>query len=106
MSVIINGIYTKNGAVFADGPAAYADKCSFYSAELTQAVEECYATMLADGVLLEPIGYEWDQSTYTLLVVRLVTSPEAYRAAITFDPWQCIADSEAAGWTHRFMSAG
>jgi hypothetical protein len=98
MSVNHNSVYTKNGVTFADGAAAKADKNSLYSAELTQAVTDCYATMLTDGILLEPVSYVWDQSTFTLTVTKLVTSAEAYQAAVTFDSSACIADSAAAGW--------
>ena len=99
MSVNFNSVYTKNGATFADGAAAHADKTSLYVPGLIQAVADCYATMFADGVLLQPVSYVWDQGTFTLTVVKLVTSRDAYRAAVTFDAQQCITDSAAAGWT-------
>jgi len=100
MSVNHNAVYTKVGATFADGAAAKANKNSFFPAELTQACENCYATMLANGVLLAPVSYVWDQATYTLTVVKLVISAEGYNAAVTFDGNQCVTLAEEAGWTN------
>ena len=98
MSVYRNAVYTQNGSTFADGSSAHANKNQFFSAELTQSCDDCYATMLADGVLLEPVSYTWDQGTYTLTVVKLVTSKAAYDAAVTFNSPECIALAEQAGW--------
>jgi hypothetical protein len=100
MSVNYNSVYTKNGATFADGEAAKANKNSLFSAELTQSCEDCYATMLANGVLLAPVSFVWDQATYTLTVVKLVTSVADYQAAQTFNGPQCVTLAEEAGWTY------
>jgi hypothetical protein len=99
MSVNYNAVYTKVGATFADGAAAKANKNSFFPAELTQACEDCYATMLANGVLLAPVSYVWDQATYTLTVVKLVTSAADYNNAVTFDGPRTADLAEEAGWT-------
>ena len=99
MSTNANAKYTKPGATFSTGADAYADKASLYGAELTSTVEDCYATMLADGVLLEPISYTWDQATEMLTVVKVVLSVEAYYAAVTFNNAAVISASAAAGWT-------
>ena len=99
MSENQNANYTKNGATFANATEAYADKNSLYGPELTQQVDNCYAQMLTDGVLLEPVGHEWDQATYTLTVVRLVSSAADYGNALTFDPAVCTSASQSAGWT-------
>jgi len=100
MSVNNNVVYTKDGATFASGAEAYADKNSLYSPELQSAVSDCYAQMLTDGILLEPVSQNWDQATYTLTVIKVVTSVEAYKAAITFNIAETVVDAAAAGWTY------
>lgn len=99
MSVTLTPKYTKDGATFASGAEALADKNSLFSPELTQSVNDCYAQMIVDGVLLQPITPEWDQATFTLSVVKVVSSVAAYKAAVTFNEAECVADAEAAGWT-------
>ena len=99
MSVYNNAIYSKNGAIFANGAEAYAEKNSLYSPELQTSVDNCYAQMLADGILLEPVNPTWDQATFTLTNVKLVSSTSAYTNAITFNPFETVAKAEAAGWT-------
>ena len=99
MSDNFNAIYTKYGATFADSETAYADKNSLFPAELTQSVQDCYDTMLANGVLLEPVSHEWDQSTYTFTVVKIVSSREAYQSSVTFDVQATVDNAVAAGWT-------
>jgi hypothetical protein len=90
--------YTKEGATFASGAEAYESKNLLYGPELTAAVDACYAKMLADGVLLEPITYSWDQGTTTLTVTKIISSKEAYTAAITFDTALAVQRSAEAGW--------
>jgi hypothetical protein len=97
--MITTAVYTKAGATFADATEAYADKNSLYGTELTAAVDACYAQMLADGVLLEPITYTWDQATSTLTVSKTITSKEAYNSALTFDVNLGVTRSQEAGWT-------
>jgi hypothetical protein len=99
MSVNRNARYNKPGATFATWLEAKLDKDSMFSAELAQSVQDCYDTMLTNGVLLEPVIYGWDQTLETLTVVKVVSSNEAYNAAITFDVAAVTAASEAAGWT-------
>jgi hypothetical protein len=99
MSLDDSARYTKVGATFASAAEAYANKNSLYGAELTAAVDACYAKMLADGVLLEPVTYNWDQSTSTLTVRKIVASKAEYNAAITFDGGLCVTRSTEAGWT-------
>jgi len=91
--------YTKVGATFASASEAYANKNSLYSPELAAAVDACYAKMLADGVLLEPVSYTWDQSTSTLTVRKIVTSKADYNAALTFDGNLAVTRATEAGWT-------
>lgn len=99
MSVNRPALYQKIGATFADAAAAKANKDSLFPPALSQSVNDCYATMLANGVLLEPVSYTWDQSSYTLTVVKVVSSSEAYNAAITFDSAATINYASQAGWT-------
>jgi hypothetical protein len=99
MSQTQNATYTKNGATFSNANEEYADKNSLYGPELSQQVDDCYAQMVTDGVLLEPVGYEWDQATYTLTVLKVISSPAAYTQALTFDTNTCLAASQSAGWT-------
>jgi hypothetical protein len=99
MSVTTNAVYSKPGATFASGAEAYANKNSLYGTELTNSVEACYNNMLSQGILLEPIGLQWDQTTETLTVVKVVSSVEAYQAAVTFDSQLCVTKSQEAGWT-------
>ena len=91
--------YTKPGATYASGTEAHDDKISLYGAELNASISDCYAKMLTDGVLLEPVSYTWDQATEMLTVVKVVTSVEAYYAAVTFNVAAVLAASTAAGWT-------
>lgn len=103
MSQDHSAVYGKLGATFANAAEAYANKNSLYGAELTAAVDACYAKMLADGVLLEPISYEWSQEFHTLTVKKVISSREAYDAALTFDTNLCVARSIEAGW--KLLSA-
>jgi hypothetical protein len=98
MSVNYNSVYRKPGATFADGNEAKLNKNGMFPPELTQACDECFATMLANGVLLEPVSYVWDQDTYTLTVVKLVSSIAAYQAAVTFNGTQCMTLAAQVGW--------
>lgn len=99
MSVTLSPTYLKNGATFASGAEAMADKNSLYGPTLTQQVNDCYAQMMTDGILLEPINPVWNQSTFTLTVNKVVTSATAYKNAVTFSESECIAKSAEAGWT-------
>ena len=99
MSVTNSAVYTKDGAVFATAQEAWDDKNSLYGPGLQQAVDDCFAQMLLDGVLLEPVYPTWDQATYTLTIVKHVSSIEAYNAAVTFNVQAVVADAAAAGWT-------
>lgn len=99
MGVYYNAVYTKTGAVFADGNAAQADKSQFFSSELQYAVDNCFATMLANGVLLEPITHVWDQDTFSLTTVKHVSSAADYSAALTFNTQQVKDAAVQAGWT-------
>ena len=100
MSVTNNAVYSKDGAVFATAEDAWADKNSLYSPALTQSVNDCYAQMLLDGVLLQPVYPTWDQATFQLTIVKVVSSVEAYNAAVTFNKAEVVADAVAAGWTY------
>lgn len=98
MSQDNSAVYGKIGATFATAAEAYANKNSLYGAELTAAVDACYAKMLADGVLLEPISYEWNQEFHTLTIKKVISSKEAYSGALTFDANLCVSRSIEAGW--------
>lgn len=100
MSVNVIASYTKTGANFTTGQDALADKNSLYGPALHDSVNECYASMQTEGILLEPITPVWDQATYTLNVVKKVTNVEDYYAAITFDKDAVLAASKLAGWTY------
>lgn len=100
MSINLNATYTKAGATFASGDEAYADKNRLYPAELNQAIADCYAQMLADDILLEPITLIWDPTTGTLTVNKLVSSKEAYDAAINFDVAEATNLAGLAGWVN------
>lgn len=99
--MIITSIYTKPGATFSNGDEAYANKNSLYGPELTVAVDAGNAKLLADGVLLEPIAYTWDQATSTLTMYKTVVSQEAYDSAVAsaFDVNLAVTRSAEAGWT-------
>lgn len=100
MSVTNNAVYSKDGAVFATAQEAWDDKNSLYSPELKASVDDCYAQMLLDGVLLEPVYPLWDQATFQLTIVKVVSSVAAYNAAVTFNKAEVVADAVAAGWTY------
>jgi hypothetical protein len=101
MSLFINAIYTKPGATFATAAEALANKNSLYPPELTQEIQDCYAQMVADGVLWQPVDYTWNQATHTLTVIKNMTTWEDYLAAQTFDGVACEAYSNQAGWTKQ-----
>lgn len=100
MSVTNNAVYLKAGANFGSGGDAWADKNSLYTPELKASIEACYTQMLADGVLLEPVYATWDQDTFHLTIVKVVSSVAAYNAAVTFNVSEVVADATAAGWTY------
>lgn len=93
-----NAIFRKPGATFADATEANADRMSMFTPELRAASQEMFSTMLAAGVLLEPLSFQWDQSTQTLTVIKKVTSKEAYRACVTIPSAVFQTAIEQAGW--------
>lgn len=99
MSVDVTIKWIKEGATFANGEAAYANKNALYPAELTNAISACWANMLANGILLEPITRTWDQDECALVIRRVVSSQEAFEQAITFDSAESTRLSQDAGWT-------
>lgn len=100
MPITIEEFYQKPGAVFSDGQAAQADKNSLFSPELRSAVESCYANMLANNILLEPVSYSWNQGTHTLHITKVVSSIEDYTAAKTFNGPAAIQAASNAGWVY------
>jgi hypothetical protein len=99
MTELSNAVYRKVGATFADGVAAHIDKNSLFPQELTDSVQNCFASMTENGILFEII-YLWDQESYTLTVRKTVSSCAEYGAAITFDAAAVKAAGAAAGWTY------
>jgi hypothetical protein len=103
MSQLLKVQYEKNGAIFVDGNEAYANKNSLYPAELGLSVVEGNNAALADGVLLEPISYDWDQEAFILSINKHVTSGteyEAVRVSYGYNDDAALASDEAAGWTY------
>ena len=99
MSEKITVNWSKEDSTFASGAAAHADKNSLFSAELTASVNDCYSSMLTNGILLEPLSYAWDQASYTLSIYKIVSSIAAYEAAVTFHVADTNAAAHAAGWS-------
>jgi hypothetical protein len=99
MSQDVSIKWTKAGATFADADAAHANKNAGYPAALTESVDACFATMITNGVLIEPISRVWDQETHTLFVRRIATTQEAFDAAITFDGEETVRLAQEAGWS-------
>lgn len=99
MSTIMTVQYTKPGATFASGEEAHDDKISLYGAELNASITDCYAKMVADGVLLEPVSYAWDQGTELFTVTKVVSTAEAYKTAETFDVDALLVASLSGGWS-------
>lgn len=99
MPQLLKAQYQKEGATFANGDAAKADKNSLYTALETQQVQDTETNALASGFLLEPYVYVWDQETFVLSVNKLVTSRAEYNTEIVYDREQIIASAAAAGWT-------
>jgi hypothetical protein len=91
-------VYQKPGSSFSSGLEAYQDKNSLYSAELNAAIDQCQTQMLADNILLEAPVFSWDQATERLTVQRVVSSPEEFGGARTFDIELAVAKSAEAGW--------
>jgi hypothetical protein len=103
MSQLLKVEYEKNNAIFADGIQAYTDKNSLYSAELALSVTESNDAALAEGVLLEPISYDWAQETFTLYINKHVTSDQEYdaiRVSYGYSSEAALAADSAAGWTY------
>ena len=92
--------YEKLDATFADGNAAWADKNSMYSAELTASTDESNNNALANGILLDPLHAEWDQDTFTRSICKHVTSLAAYQESVTFDAVAVRSAAADAGWTY------
>ena len=99
MSQDVSTRWFKNGAVFATAQEAHANKCALYTAEYIAEFEACFAEMYNNGVLLEPVTYEWDQTDFILTTRKIATSREAYNAAVTFDGSISSQLSADAGWT-------
>ena len=98
MSEKITVTWTKDNSTFASGTDAYADKNSLFSAELAASMNDCYSSMLTNGILLEPLSYAWDQVSYTLTIDKIVSSIDAYEAAVTFNVVDTNSAARAAGW--------
>ena len=99
MSVTSNTVYTKNGATFATAQDAWDNKNSLFTPHLQQSLNDCFAQMLVNGVLLEPVSAAWNQDTFELTISKVTTSVEAYDAAISFNIEQVSVGAENAGWT-------
>ena len=104
MSEKITVTWIKDNSTFVSGAAAYADKNSLFSAELAASMNDCYSSMLTDGILLEPLSYAWDQASYTLTIDKIVSSIAAYEAAVTFHVADTNAAARAAGWSGPIKS--
>jgi hypothetical protein len=103
MSQLMKVQYEKDNATFVDGVEAYTDKNSLYSAALSLSVTEGNDAALAQGVLLEPISYEWDQVLFTLSINKHVTDPGSYyaiRDSVGYSSSEALAGDAAAGWTY------
>ena len=98
MSITCNTVHTKNGAIFATAQDAWADKNSLYTPELRQSVHDCFVQMISDGIMLEAAYPVWNQDTFELTIVKVVSSAEAYNAAITFDTAELKSLADNAGW--------
>ena len=99
MSQDVSINWVKAGATFADADEAHANKNAGYPAALTASVDACFATMVTNGILLEPISRSWIQETHTLSVRRIATTQDAFDAAITFDGDETVRLAQEAGWT-------
>jgi hypothetical protein len=99
MSQDVSINWVKVGATFADADSAHANKNAGFPAALTASIDACFAAMVTDGVLLEPISRTWHQETYTLSVRRIATTQEAFSSAITYDATEPVRLSLEAGWT-------
>jgi len=103
MSQLLTHQYEKFNATFVDGATAFDDKNSLFSPELLQSTVDSDNLALADGILLEPKYFEWNQETFLLSVCRVVSSASEYRETRTYDSEQTIVAATEAGWT--FMGA-
>lgn len=91
--------YQKQGATFADGYAARADKNQFFPPGLAQSVDDNDALLLLEGVILAPVEYIWDQATFTLTRQVEVTSLVDYQSRQAYDKQSAKQHAEEAGWT-------
>ena len=98
--------YTKPGATFNSGAEAYADKNSLYPAELLQQLSDVRQILLDEGLLLQAEQFDWDQSTQTLTVTRVVTDNNLFNArVIDYNDGNLVTSGQfeeyatQAGWT-------
>jgi hypothetical protein len=98
MAQLLTFQYEKNNATFASGEEAFADKNSFFSSEYTQSTIDSDNLALANGILLEPKYFEWDQDLFLLTVCRLVTSAEEYLTTRTYNTSEDPVLAAEAGW--------
>ena len=98
MSQDVSINWVKVGATFADADLAHANKNAGFPAALSASIDACFAAMVTNGVLLEPISRAWHQETYTLSVRRIVTTDQAFAEAITYDTDETVRLSLEAGW--------
>jgi hypothetical protein len=103
MSQLLKHQYEKFNATFATGAEAFTNKNSLFPPELEQATVESDDLALADGILLEPKYFEWNQETFVLNVCRVVSSASEYMQTRTYNSEETIVAATEAGWT--FMGA-
>lgn len=104
MPVTHTAVYQKSGATFSSGLEAHQDKNSLYSAELKEAINQCHTQLLANGILLGPDTYTWDQATEKLTIQREVSSGYDFAVSRTYDLNEITGKSAEAGWL--FISSG
>jgi hypothetical protein len=98
MPQLIKEQYEKIDAIFASAEEAWNNKESLYTQELIDSINN--DQLYAEGILLEPVYPEWDQSTFTINICKLATSLAAYQAAKTYDTDQVLEYSALAGWNY------
>ncbi len=94
----ITVVLEKDGAVFASEIEANTDRFAGYPELLDQA-KAANKAMVDDGTLSEPMSRTWDQTSFTLTLVKLVANMDNYDSVWNPIETQVRIAETANGWT-------
>lgn len=93
-------VHQKPNAVFASAEDARNDLQSQYPQAFKDIINAWHTQLLADGIMLAPIEYVWDQAANTISVIRTISDMAEYNQSRPFTREQTEQHQSAAGWTH------